>query len=398
MSAMNSGGGMNSLSWSDGLPGLARAFKRVLGVALLASAAMPAAAWQLTPAATATERGLAAYSASVLGRAINKGAFHGVAFVGNPVHEDITRRALQCPAEGALTPGCEFDISYQIAGVRWNDDPAFMFLPGRGEYVGCKAGETVRMVTQPVCWGRVFKHGKGAAGRGVRLSGANGNLLVRSHFGDLQFLHAMAVADGEAPEHTRRAVLAWLEFAWRTSVGDADFNAQRYIANLPIEGFAERFRFNRGWRIQDLFTLGDPTARRDGRLQKIAFGSLLHVVEDSFAAGHVDRAAPTSGATCAGTGWPAPGQIREFHSYPKQDSHKHGGADKMAALERHLSSTNPNVVDVVGALGILWRSRVPWDEARPYLECVFTLTPDARPSSPGEDYRLDPADPVEWGG
>ena len=278
--------------------------------------------------------------------------------------------------------------------MRWNDDPEFKFLPGRGEYLGCTPGKTVRLVTQPVCWASVFKHGERAASRGVRLTGRNGNLLVRSHFGDLQFLHAMAVADGEAAEVTRRNIMAWLEFTWRTSTGEAGFGSQRVVARLPIDGFAERFRHNQGWRIQDLFALDNPGVRDAGAIQKIAFGSLIHVVEDSFAAGHVDRAAPPPGATCAG--WRAPGEIREFHSYPRQDSHRHGLADKLGALQQHEGSANPNVIDVVSTLGILWRAAAPWDEARTYLDCVFRLAPDARPSSPGE--RFTPTDQVQWGG
>ena len=274
----------------------------VLGLA--AGPTSPAGAWQLTPEATATERGLAAYSASHLQRAINAGTFRGVAVVGNAVHEDITRRALRCPIgesrDVPWPPGCEIDIRYQEAGVRWNDDPAFKFLPGRGQYLGCRPGMTVRMVTQPACWVRVFQHGESAAAKGVRLTGRNGNLLVRSHFGDLQFLHAMAVADGEPPEQTRRAIMAWMEFTWRTSMGDAGFDARRTVARLPIDGFAERFRYNEGWRIQDLFALDNPGVRDADALGKLAFGSLVHVVEDSFAAGHVERAAPVSGATCAG--------------------------------------------------------------------------------------------------
>lgn len=374
----------------------------VLGLA--AGLTSPAGAWQLTPEATATERGLAAYSASRLQRAINAGTFRGVAAVGNAVHEDITRRALRCPIgesrDVPRPPGCEIDIRYQEAGVRWNDDPAFKFLPGRGQYLGCRPGMTVRMVTQPACWVRVFQHGESAAAKGVRLTGRNGNLLVRSHFGDLQFLHAMAVADGEPPEQTQRAIMAWMEFTWRTSMGDAAFDAQRTVARLPIDGFAERFRYNEGWRIQDLFALDNPGVRDADALRKLAFGSLVHVVEDSFAAGHVERAAPVSGATCAGgANWPAPGVIREFHSYPRQDSRKHGHADQPAALAAHLAGTSPNVVDAVRMLATLWRSRKSWDEARPYLECVFALEPDARPSSPGGDYLPDPrTDPGQWGG
>ncbi|MFT3780212.1 MAG: hypothetical protein QM772_18445 [Ottowia sp.] len=368
-----------------------------LGFWLAAVAPLPAAAWQLTPEATAVERGMAAPNR--LRRAINGGAFRAMAMVGHPVHEEITRQALQCPSEGPLAPGCEFDIRYQEAGVRWNDDPAFKFLPGRGKFPDCQSG-TVRMVTQPLCWAQVFLSGERSARRGVQFTGANSNLLVRSHFGDLQFLHAMAVSDGETPEQTRRNVMAWLEFTWRTSIGEAKFDSQRMVARLPVDGFAERFRHNQGWRIQDLFSLGNPAVRTEEAIQRIALGSLLHVVQDSFAAGHVEREAPVSGVVCAGrTDWPAPGQILEFHSYPHQDSRKHGRADEPHGLEAHLAGARPHVIDVVRTVAELWRARTPWDDARPYLECVFTLSPTARVSSPGNSYRSDaPGDQVQWGG
>ena len=367
-------------------------------VLLLATAVVASAhAWQLAPEATATERGLAAMGGQ-LQRAVNRGVFQGVAMIGKPVHEDITRRALRCPinetSDERWWPGCEIDTRYQEAGVRWNDDPAFKFLPGRGEYLGCRAGQTVRLTTQPVCWVRVFKHGESAAARGVRLTGRNGNLLVRSHFGDLQFLHAMAVVDGEAAEQTQRHILAWAEFTWRTSQGDRGFEAQQVVSKLPIDGFAELFRHNQGWRIQDLFALGNPGVRDAEAIQRIAFGSLVHLVEDSFAAGHVDRAPPQAGSTCAGQR--SPGLIREFHSYPKQDSHRHGKADATGALQAHEMGTSPNVVEVVRMLGVLWGSRAAWNDARAYLNCVFALAPDVRPSSPGENFR--PAVRVPWDG
>ena len=370
----------------------------VLGWWLATGLVAPAAAWMITPEATATERGLAAVSGTRLRQLVSAGAFQGVAVVGEAVHEEITRRALQCPEDGPRPTGCAFDIRYELAGARWNDDPAFRFLPGRGQYAGCLAGQTVRMVTQPACWIQVFLNGERMAARGKRFTGANSNLLVRSHFGDLQFLHAMAGTDGEAPEQTRRQIMAWLEFTWRTAIGDRGFGSQRIVSSLPIEGFDRLFRFNRGWRIQDLFALGNPGVRSAEGIQRIAFGSLLHLVQDSFAGGHAERAEAVPGAICAGRpDWPAPGPIVEFHSYPHQDSRKHGHADKLDALEAQVESTRPTVIAVVQTLAALWRDRKPWEEAQAYLECVVALSPQARASSSGERYRLN-VDRIQWGG
>ncbi len=56
-------------------------------------------------------------------------------------------------------------------------------------------------------------------------------------------------------------------------------------------------------------------------------------------------------------------------------------------------------MDVTHTLAGLWRAKTAWEDARPYLECVFALAPERRPSSSGEGYRPDvPVDRVLWGG
>ncbi len=67
--------------------------------------------------------------------------------------------------------------------------------------------------------------------------------------------------------------------------------------------------------LQD--TLGNGAPRRG--LADVAFGSLLHVVQDSFAFGHAERAKPVTGAVCPGTSLPQPGATRAFRSYSNQD-------------------------------------------------------------------------------
>lgn len=59
--------------------------------------------------------------------------------------------------------------AYVLAGVRWNDDPPFRFEKGQGNYGGCEAGATVRLVTFPRCWANVFKDGEKRAGNGETL-------------------------------------------------------------------------------------------------------------------------------------------------------------------------------------------------------------------------------------
>ena len=79
-----------------------------------------------------------------------------------------------------------------------------------------------------------------------------------------------------------------------------------------------------------------------------------------------------------------PGRITNFHSYGKQDHKKHAEMDKRDALEIHLASAQPNVVDVGKALLDFSKAEKPWAEVKGYLECVFALDEAATPAGPGE--------------
>ncbi len=95
--------------------------------------------------------------------------------------------------------------------------------------------------------------------------------------------------------------------------------------------------------VRDLFIQGSPLLER--RVDQVAFGSLLHLIRDSFARGHTDRAQPAPGERCtlANDSVPAPGRVNEFHSYSLQDHDAHAHEDSREAKDRHLQN-NPNVV------------------------------------------------------
>lgn len=131
--------------------------------------------------------------------------------------------------------------------------------------------------------------------------------------------------------------------------------------------------------MQELFTLGDPSVR--AILEYIAFGSLLHMVMDSFAAGHVDRIEPASGKKCAGRPHRAPSPIHEFHSYTHQDAANHADADSRTAFVNNLLT--PDAVDIGRTLVTLRDAKGGWTEVGPYLECVYRLTPTARNATAG---------------
>ena len=163
---------------------------------LLLLAVIPAIAsgWQLSPEGSFIEKKLASRSQSFIERMLSSLTLRGISVIGDSVHEEITNRTLGCDGDADICGAPEYDpdFAYYLAGVRWNDDPPFRFSSGQGNFTGCVTTQTVRLVTQPVCWGNTFKDGESRAAKGVVLNGTNATLLVRSHFGDMQFLHAMA--------------------------------------------------------------------------------------------------------------------------------------------------------------------------------------------------------------
>ena len=82
-----------------------------------------------------------------------------------------------------------------LAGVRWNDDPPFRLLRNQAKGTNCVATETIRFETQPGCWTALFLSANKRAVAGATF-GSGDAMLYRTHFGDLQFLHAMATKDG----------------------------------------------------------------------------------------------------------------------------------------------------------------------------------------------------------
>lgn len=358
----------------------------LVALALSASIAMPAAAWKLSPSGTEQERKVSTLTAGRWERAVSSLVSSRIDNFTESVHEEITQRIYGCEGDGEACASGDmlYASPYVIAGVRWNDDPPFRLDVGEGTKTDCKISETIRVTTQPLCWAQLFRDAGRRARAGRPLdAGSGASLLARSHFGDLQFLHAMAERDGEPASETRRRVLMWAEFAWRTSLGE--YGLESRLRGVPIAGMTEFFGHTE-WRVQDLFTLGNPPLRR--YVHEVAFGTLLHAVEDSFAKGHVEREEGLEGATCPDTArLPMPGRVREFHSYVRQNGSRHGHYDSAEAFKAHMLAERPNVVEVGRALRELNDARAPWEQARPYLECIFALADPQRPASAGADFR-----------
>jgi hypothetical protein len=293
----------------------------------------------------------------------------------SPVHEAITQSAFGCVKDNPIDcAGEKFASSAVIWGIRWNDDPPFRM---KDKVQGCDCDQTIRFNTQPSCWYRLFKDAEKKAAKG-KVFGPGYVLLYRIHFGDLQFVHAMASMEGESASTTRAHIMMWLEFTWQLATDT--IRRDRYMKELGLGDLGTFFPGDLSASI--LFAQGYPPFQNE-KISEVALGSLLHLVQDSFSRSHVTRANPT-GADCEGMpNVPAPGAITQFHSYANQEPSKHDEMDRAHALRVHEIEDKPNVIDVSRTIVQLWQRKTPWEEVHKYFDYVFALDPAVKDAGPG---------------
>ncbi|MET4580281.1 hypothetical protein [Ottowia thiooxydans] len=370
-------------------------------VAVLAGAfalSTVAAAFQIAPTGSAFESKLTNESEASLAAVAGK---LGILIKGR-VHEEITQIGMGCPVKlGNLTQdlSCSaldrpFASAYVIYGVRWNDLPPFKQTDNDG---GCpflgkskNVNQTIRFSTQPLRWYCLFMDAEKKAqtlkivGCGNAKGSMRGNLMTRSHFGDLQFLHAMASEEGIHPGATRAKVLDWLEFAWK--VFSREIKPDTVLRDIDIPTFKEHFGCSE-WRVSDLYILGHQDILLP-HLHHVAFGSVLHTVQDSFAGAHVSREQSAPAGDCRDADFPQPRRIVEFHTYGAQDGGLHDDDDSREAMTR-LSAADkwPDAVVATRNLYQFYDARAKWEEVQPYMQCLFELADERANSSPGKAYQ-----------
>lgn len=352
----------------------------MVGVSLVS----PTFAYKLSTRATEEERKLSGITANYWKDMERAAAQLAVTGFTEPVHEEITNRSYGCDADANVCNGdrATFAPASVLAGVRWNDDPPFRMTGGTAKGFNCKTTETIRFETQPVCWATLFRDANSSAAKGKEF-GPGDAMLYRTHFGDLQFLHSMASRNGERASATKDKMLNWFEFTWRAARGEYTLDTRlKDIQNPSIQA-----AFGRGeWRMLDLYTLGSAAGLRR-QLKDVAFGSMLHTVQDSFAGGHVERE-ESSGTRKCSTGSvsvDAPGDILAFHAYNHQDHKLHAAADSRVSLIRQVQQPG-DAVEFGKALVEARDQNLDWPAVRPLFDCLLTLRrPDAE-AGPGESF------------
>jgi serine protease len=286
--------------------------------------------------------------------------------VGDPVHETLTLHALRLA--GLVPAGVGFDhasVWEFVRGAFWNDDPLTLLFdddPRRTD----NFSSGFEFLTQ-------FKAFEREAAAGA-FYGPGDSLLARTHFGDLQFLHAMAARDGETPQATLAAIVRWATFAWKVARGAYPVDTR--LGALDEDGMAALRLMDGGKTIADLFHLNGPA-----RLKDRALGSLLHLIQDSFASGHAAREQLANGRK---------GRVRMFFSYAYQDHAAHDSFDRWppGKTEEERIGKLPGGLDAVEAstkVAQLWKGSAGVDALEALLlGDIFPLAPDAAPAGPVE--------------
>jgi hypothetical protein len=308
----------------------------------------------------------------------------------SPVHEEITHRIWGCEdadAEACLAPlplG-KYAPPAVLFGVQWNDNPPFALTATNTK--DCPVNTTIRLPNYSKCWLILFRDASKRAKKEHFDHRSDVALIYRVHFGDMQFLHAMASWDGEMMEDTKAKILMWAELAYRTAIGE--ISPATPVSGVPVTGIPRVFG-SKGYSVENLLTRGVPEYRSN--IGQVALGSLMHMIEDSFANGHVARDEPTGEVCPANPLVKKAGRVLAFYSFVQQDQAKHGKADSRDAFEAHFISQQPHVVIVGRALKDLYDARKPWTEVRTFLDqCVFEVAEDDLdlPAGPGANFEKD---------
>ncbi len=180
--------------------------------------------------------------------------------------------------------------SLQIA-VRWPDDPLRQLNSAAGvlRYGRSMSSSCPRIVRETAAVDRM-------------------SLTCASHFGPLQFFHAMASANNEGAEQTRARILDWSDLLYRIAIGQVPMstNVCAWFRANPSD-ISRSFTFDdpaictagdeAAWTLAVLFgqECGSPTNTTDcnrvseEQAMTAVRGALMHVIQDSYSQSHAAR-------------------------------------------------------------------------------------------------------------
>ncbi|MBK6726537.1 MAG: hypothetical protein IPG63_04640 [Xanthomonadales bacterium] len=288
---------------------------------------------------------------------------------GQPSHEEILGRSYGCtarPCWKADMPGAV------LAGLIWADMPSGH--PVGGRWSGCKNRNiglqlNGKLAAGACTMGYVIDGGKRSRGAQKTFYGEDHLNLYRTHFGDMQWMHAMAEHRGDEAQKTKQAMLAWARYLYGLSTTVA---AEQIAINKPlsqVEPIAPLFSHDkRAWTSMTLFGTAQASAPEQV-VRDMAFGALLHMVQDSYSESHLARDFSTADEKPLGV-------IKGFHTYPGQKAKCHQGADSDPMKDGWWETARGKAVVAASKQLIQYRTaNASLDEVLPWFESeVFSLS------------------------
>lgn len=278
----------------------------------------------------------------------------------------------QWPAYGG--PARSYAI---IFGTWWNDDPLMLTL-GQGTNFSKGGIHSWRAIFQA----RDTYRG----GRSECQVKADIHLARQSHLGKLQHLHFMRPLDTgntSREQHIQTTVdnaLTWMSFTYQVATGDLAPDASispEMEQKLSLPSIAENFCVEpESVKVRTLFT---PISNdkdiplRDRRTPEIALGSMLHVLQDSFAPAHACRVSRAVGTAKQAL-------LVDVDAYRVEDKARHSLRDGypdwfIAHLKsgQHVYENDPVAVGawLIAAVD----AKRPWSEVEAHLRAtIFAST------------------------
>lgn len=193
-----------------------------------------------------------------------------------PVHEAITRQAYR-DVQGRPIASRNF-ASPWIAGVVWNDDPEWLLR----KFLFDSGISKLRQFADAIAEGESHPQ--------------SSRLMIRSHFGDMQFLHAMR-GPGQTDEQFRRSLRAWIEAAHAVATGRLRSTASLKEAGLDAVLGKVACPLVRGGYCKTLRDLFDPdgskflrhhsAAEGESYMANMAAGTVMHIIQDAHSRSHM---------------------------------------------------------------------------------------------------------------
>lgn len=253
-----------------------------------------------------------------------------------PIHESLTLSALINVPNSGVAPGTSLSSANNadwefIRGVVWNDDPAGLLFEDKAD--ANHAYSTGAM------WWIKYNAGEEEWNPSQLDDDRFYNVIGRSHYGDMQFLHCMAAAPGEQPAETKRRVMIWMEVMYKLSNGEEGITPDTLVKNSKLGDLLATPDDVPGGsippRFQSLsYMLAPKSPFQAIDIRRRALGSMLHVIQDSYAIGHTQRVPlnkddqtstdPLAYKPGTTDRW---GAILNFHTYFGQNGDKHGHYD-----------------------------------------------------------------------